>query len=95
MTEKKFISYVETSKCIIGRSKFPDEGIDPKEVELGCLQRIATATEAMAKNYIQLQKDLEYNKLAAERLQSQLTKAYNRESALKGHITRLRKKAGG
>lgn len=29
-------------------------------IQLGCLQRIANATEAMSKNYVQLQSDKEY-----------------------------------
>ena len=31
-----------------------------EQLQLGCLQRIADATEAMAKNYVQLQTDVEF-----------------------------------
>lgn len=31
-----------------------------EQLQVGCLQRIADATEAMAKNYVQLQKDAKY-----------------------------------
>lgn len=37
-------------------------GITDEDIRTGCLQRIADATEAMAKNHVQLQRDLAYYK---------------------------------
>jgi IS1 family transposase len=63
------------------------------DIQLGAILRIADATELMASNYIKLQNELEkyqrwYNdeKEVARSLEKS-------NSALRGHITRLRSKA--
>jgi len=46
-------TYRELSKS----NYVPNEPLTVEDLKLGCLQRIAGATEAMAINYVQLQKD--------------------------------------
>lgn len=62
-----------------------------EEVNTGCLQRIADATEVMAKNYLQMQSDLNYYKKRSEDLQKRVESRDNTIKSLKGHITRLKK----
>jgi len=59
----------------------------------GSLQRIADATELMAKNYLQLQTDRELYKRWYNESKAQKEKLYRQISALKGVITKLKKRA--
>jgi len=62
------------------------------DVKLGALQRIADATEAMAKNYNDLLRDV---KLYKDMYQNQTKRRQQLErsnAALRGQITKLRKK---
>jgi hypothetical protein len=62
-----------------------------EQIQTGCLQRIADASEQMAKNYIQLQADLAwYKKLSADRWENILT-LQRQISSLKGVVTKLKK----
>ena len=63
-------------------------------VKIGALQRIADATEAMAKNYLQLQSDLAWKTQQYERAVKRAEKAENSNRSLRGVITKLRLKAG-
>lgn len=58
---------------------------------IGALLRIADATEAMATNYGQMQRDLERSKAEASRLQTQLDAAKGSIRALKGVITKSKR----
>lgn len=63
-----------------------------EQIQIGCLQRIADATEAMAINHTKL---IDENKwLAASRKQyREWNESLERSNAaLKGHLTRLKKK---
>lgn len=69
----------------------------PKETNLeslntGSLQRIADATELMAKNFIAMQNDLDYYKRRYNECRGREDKLYRQISALKGVITKLKKK---
>ena len=61
-------------------------------VQIGCLQRIADATEAMAKSYADLIKERDrylrwYREEAADKV-----RLHRQCAALRGHITRLKRK---
>lgn len=62
-------------------------------INCGSLQRIADATELMSKNYVRLQKDKEYYQKAYFEKREQSERLYRQISALKGAITKLKKKA--
>lgn len=63
-----------------------------EEINSGCLQRIADATEKMAMNYTTLLNERDrYYKWYMEQ-QEVKEKLYRRISALKGVITRMKKK---
>jgi len=61
-------------------------------IKIGCLQRIADATEVMAKNHNQLISDLEMYKRWYNSEQKENTRLLNRVRALKGIITKLKRK---
>ena len=63
-----------------------------REIEIGCLQRIADATELMAKNYVALQNDRDMYERWYEEKREQYQRAKRRIAALKGYITRIKGK---
>ncbi len=85
----EFKSYIERSKLNIGNS---DENITVQQVQLGCMQRIADATEKMASNYQKMEADLEMYKRWYNQKNERIKKLNYEIRTLKGHITRLKKK---
>ena len=65
-----------------------------EDINSGCLQRIADATEKMAQNYTSLQNDRDFYKRCWEETSRTRDKLYRRISALKGVITRMKKGRG-
>ena len=63
-----------------------------EDLQLGCLQRIADASEKMASNYTQLQKDLDYYKNGYKVRWEIIEKKNKSISALRGQITKLKNK---
>lgn len=61
-------------------------------LQLGCLQRIADATEAMAQNYVYLQKDRDMHKRWYEQDQATIKRLVRSNNALRGHINRMKKR---
>jgi phage shock protein A len=69
-----------------------NEPITRDELKVGCLQRIADATEAMAKNHVALQNDCDrYKRWFTEENERRL-KLERSNAALRGQITKLKKK---
>lgn len=62
-----------------------------ENVKIGCLQRIASATEAMAQNYIQLQNDRDYYKRRYEQEAAACKRLVRSNNALRGVINRMKK----
>ena len=69
----------------------PHERINIKDIELGCLQRIADATETIATDHQRLKNHISYLEAQNERLRKQNTLLKRRLAAAKGFITRLKK----
>lgn len=70
------------------------DGVDPtvEQINLGTLQRIADATEQMARKYVDLLNEVErLNALAKER-RERADRLERRIAALRGVITRLKRK---
>jgi hypothetical protein len=63
-----------------------------EEIQLGCLQRIADATEQMAKNYVALQNNLAYYQKSYRDETEYRRKLQRRIISLRGVITRQKKK---
>jgi hypothetical protein len=69
-----------------------NEPITRDELKVGCFQRIADATEAMAKNHVQLQRDHDLYKRWYEEGRERADKLERSNAALRGQITKLKKK---
>jgi len=61
-------------------------------INTGSLQRIADATEAMAKNFIQMQKDLNYYRNRLDEKSGESDMWYRKYCAMKGVVTKLKKR---
>ena len=83
-------SFIELSKT----DWIPTHGNNPTldEVNTGCMQRIALATEKMAGNYTQLQNDTDYYKEIYKERGVTIERLYRQISNMKGQITKLKKK---
>lgn len=62
-----------------------------EKINAGSLQRIADATELMASNYLQLQRDLALYKRWYEETNERNKKMAKQIAAYQGHINRLKK----
>lgn len=60
-------------------------------VNMASLQRIADATEAMAKNHIRLQEDLEWMTKSRDRWQNDCESLARKNANLRGQMTKLKK----
>lgn len=89
---KKFKSYKEESRTNWGMTV--EESVQPNldQINTGAMLRIADATEAMAKNFIQLQNELKWAKERNERLDVRAEKLRRQVSAYKGIIKKLKSK---
>ena len=86
-----FLTYTHGSKTLWG-SNDSDGKLTLDQIQTGCLQRIATATEAMAQNYTRLQSDRDmYQRLYNEESE-RLQQSERSNAALRGQITKLRKR---
>ena len=61
------------------------------ELELGCLQRIAAATEAMANNHVRLIRERDNYEAACEAQAEEIELQQRRIAALRGVITKLKR----
>jgi len=85
-------NYKEKSKSSWGRNVPDGEGLTCEVIQTGCMQRIADAAEVMAQNYLQLQQEYEYLKGRKDYWQREAEASRRREAAMKGVITKLKKK---
>jgi hypothetical protein len=86
------VSFREHSRRDYGRR---DGGkLTVEQINCGALLRIADATETMARNYVQMQADLDYYKTLAETRAESLNRIEKCNSALRGVITKLKRKHG-
>jgi len=94
--EEKYSDYKKMSKQDWGEYHPNANGLPPdvkfwpghQAMQTGCMQRIADATEAMAKGYVHLQNDRDwYKKMHAESLEKR-TKLERSITAYKSNMTR-------
>lgn len=67
------------------------DGANSDELKVGCLQRIADATEAMAKYHVQIIKDRDMYERWYRDSQAGQRKLERQNAALRGVITKLKK----
>lgn len=83
-------NYKEQSRLDFSRPEGVNLTYD--EVKIGCLQRIADATEAMAKEHNRLLAQLEYYKGYSSELQDKLKYTQRQLSSARGQLTRMKNK---
>lgn len=86
----EFKSFREHSKTNYGQNRNEKATVD--EINTGSLQRIADATEKMASNYTQMQKELENYKILYEENRKEIAGLHRTIITLKGRLTRAKKK---
>lgn len=89
----KFIGHRENSRTGWGKNVNGEWNPDLNDIKLGCLLRIADATEAMAKNHVQLQRGLDFYKAAYERANNTNAWLARSNAAMRGYIKRLKRGA--
>lgn len=78
---------------LIEESKKPWVGNGTLEsINAGSLQRIANACELMAQNYLKLQEQAHWANQSKEYWESEATRMRHKNKALRGVITKLKKK---
>jgi hypothetical protein len=82
--------YSNLSKNVVTSSD--GTGLTTEQIAASALIRIAVATELMAKNYVQMQNDLDYYKKGYRERQETINQRDNTIRTLRGHITRLKNK---
>ena len=87
---KVFKSYREESKTNWGITVDESTKPDRDQLHLGCMLRIADATEAMAKNHVQLQNELKWANERNLRLVERNEKLQRQVNAYKGIVKRLK-----
>lgn len=86
-----FISHRENSKTNWGKTTSDQTNPDRDDIQLGCLLRIADATEAMAKYHVQIIKDRDLYERLYRDSQAGSRKLERQNAALRGVITKLKK----
>lgn len=86
-----FIDHRKNSKIGWGREVEGESNPNREDIQLGCLLRIADATEAMAKRHTDLMPSRDYyERVARERL-AQIEALLRQRAALRGAITRMKR----
>lgn len=86
-----FKSYRDESRVDYGRHKDANDGMTEDELKVGALLRIADATELMARDRVQMEAALDYNRRRKEELSAQLATERRRTAALRGVIARMKR----
>lgn len=76
----------------LSKSEYSASARSIEEINCGSLQRIADACDVMARNYRQMQSDLDYWKKRVAERDRELAKLRLSHSALKGVVARLKNK---
>lgn len=72
-----------------------DKQVTEEQMIIGCLQRIADATEVMAKNYVQMENELKKYKLWYQEERTEKERLQRSIVAHKANYTRLKNKQKG
>lgn len=92
-----FRSYKEASKTDWGTTDetkdIPEKiGLSLEQIKLGCLLRIADATELMSTNYLRMQSNLDWYKDYYIKQTAEIEKLRRSLASYKGQITKLKNK---
>lgn len=85
---KSLKDHSKTNWTVPYEERYPGDN----NIIIGCMQRIAASTEAMANNHIKLQQDLDWYMKRYTEQKDEVAKLCYRIRALKANITKLKKK---
>lgn len=88
---EKFISHKDNSRTNWGASVEGGTNPDKDAIQLGCMLRIADATEAMAKEYTRLIRERDNFKRGYEDRGQAVARLERSNAALRGVVTKLKK----
>lgn len=83
-------SFIEESKIEYSRSQ--GDGNDDSALKIGCLQRIASACELMAKDRERMENQLRGNKQTIERLQRENNRLARSNASYRGMLKKMKAK---
>jgi len=90
---KTFKSWKEASRANWGTNLEAEvENLSADQVKTGALMRIADAVELVAKDRIQMEKDLNFYRTQYQKSQAEIVNLNHKISGYKSHITRLKNK---
>lgn len=89
---KEFKSYREGSRANWGKSLNEGENLNPEDIHLGAVLRIADAVEIMTKDRVQLEKDLRWYKERNHEKTKEIDRLKKSVSAYKGKYNGLKKR---
>lgn len=87
----KFANFQEISRRQWGKTSSPGTAHSVEEIQLGCMLRIAEATEAMAKEHTKLIRERDFYDAGYKQRGAQIEQLSRSNAALRGTITRLKK----
>lgn len=88
-----FRDYRKESRFNWGRDTKEGENLTIEQINCGAMMRIADATEAMAKNHVQLQADYDFMRRSRDSYRAECEQLRNTNRTLRGVITKLKKKS--
>lgn len=91
----KFVSHRNNSRINWGEYVDGDQNNNYSDIKLGCILRIADATEAMAKNHVALQRELDYLSNRVKEKDATIERISRSNAALRGTITRMKRAVKG
>lgn len=89
------VSHRENSRIDWGRNVDGGKNPNSDDIRMGCLLRIADATEAMSKNHVALQRERDVLAKTCDRLQAEVDRLTRQRTALRGVVSRLKRKLKG
>ncbi|MEN1941052.1 hypothetical protein WCE39_08160 [Luteimonas sp. MJ174] len=86
-----FIDHRKNTKTLWGREVAGESNPNREDIQLGCLLRIADATEAMAKRHTELMAARDYYERLARDRADTIETLRRQRAALRGTITRMKR----
>lgn len=87
-----FIDLRKNSRVNWGATVDGNDNPKAEDIRLGCLLRIADATEAMAQNHVRLQAERDRLARRCDQLQAEVDRLVRQRAALRGAVTRAKRK---
>lgn len=87
----KFVDHRKNSRNSWGRDVDGESNSSIADIKLGCILRIADATEAMATTHVALQRERDYLSNRVKQQNATIERLSRSNAALRGTITRMKR----